>query len=121
MQVRDDSFEKLRFEHELINRRITWLLSSQTILFAAYGVALGTAQAGMAETFLKVTALSGIVIAGLIFIGVVAGILAKRTVWKDSRKKQFGIRTWITYVALIPDILLPVVFAVAWLSILRNT
>jgi hypothetical protein len=32
--------ERLKFEHELINRRVTWLLTSQSILFAAYGVAL---------------------------------------------------------------------------------
>jgi hypothetical protein len=38
--LRDKNFERLRFEHELINRRLTWLLSSQSILFAAYGVAL---------------------------------------------------------------------------------
>lgn len=116
----DENFERLRFEHELINRRLTWLLSSQSILFAAYGIALGAANQEIAGFFLKVTAISGIVIAGLILLGVVAGILAKRTVWKDSKKKQFGVRTWITYMALIPDTLLPTVFIVAWLSILLN-
>lgn len=34
----DKYFKRLEFEHELINRRLTWLLSSQTILFAAYGI-----------------------------------------------------------------------------------
>jgi DMSO/TMAO reductase YedYZ heme-binding membrane subunit len=114
----DESFERLRFEHELINRYLTWLLSSQTILFAAYGVALGTAKPGVADFFLKVTAISGAVIAGLIFIGVISGILAKLTVWKDSQKRQFGVRTWITYLALIPDTFLPLVFAIAWIFIL---
>jgi hypothetical protein len=117
----DESFERLKFEHELINRRLTWLLSSQTILFAAYGVALGTAKPEGARFFLKTTAISGTVIACLIWIGVIAGILAKRTVWKDSRKEQFGVRTWITYLALLPDTLLPVVFAMAWLYILRQS
>jgi len=114
----NEYFERLRFKHELINRRLTWLLSSQTILFAAYGVALGTAQPGKAEIFLKVTAISGAAIACLILIGVIAGILAKRTVWKDSHTEQFGVRTPITYLALIPDTLLPVVFAIAWICII---
>jgi hypothetical protein len=28
--------ERLKLEHELINRRVTWLLSPQTILFAEH-------------------------------------------------------------------------------------
>lgn len=123
--LHDQGFERLRFEHELINRRLTWLLSSQSILFAAYGVALfatepGTSQAAAADLFLRVTAITGTVIAILILIGIVAGILAKRTVWKDSKEKQFGVRTWITYLGLVPDILLPLVFAVAWIWILSS-
>jgi hypothetical protein len=123
--LRDKNFERLRFEHELINRRLTWLLSSQSILFAAYGVALrtggpGTSASEIVDLFLRVTAITGTVIAILILIGVVAGILAKRTVWKDSKEKQFGVRTWITYLGLVPDVLLPIVFAVAWISILSS-
>ena len=38
MNDENDYFEKLKFEHELLSRRVTWLLASQTILFAAYGV-----------------------------------------------------------------------------------
>ena len=30
---------------------------------------------------------------GLILIGVVAAILATNTVWKDSKEKEFGVRT----------------------------
>lgn len=33
-----DYTARQKFEHELINRRVTWLLTSQTILFAAYGL-----------------------------------------------------------------------------------
>jgi hypothetical protein len=118
----DESFIRLRFEHELINRRLTWLLSSQSILFAAYGIALvATTNQEIANFFLKVTAISGTVIACLTLIGVISGILAKRTVWKDSQKKQFGVRTWITYMALVPDALLPIVFALAWIFILHRS
>lgn len=125
----DKTFERLRFEHELINRRLTWLLSSQSILFAAYGVAAGlsaaqtdtAAQSDIAGFFLNVTAITGAFISGLILIGVIAGILAKRTVWKDSQQKEFGVRTWTTYLGLVPDTLLPIVFGVAWIFILANS
>ena len=33
-----DYMNRLDFEHELINRRVTWLLTSQSILFAIYGI-----------------------------------------------------------------------------------
>ena len=33
--------QRLQFEHELINRRLTWLLTSQRILFAALAFVLG--------------------------------------------------------------------------------
>lgn len=113
----DDHFERLRFEHDLIDRRLTWLLSSQSILFATYGIAQGSSNQRIRDLFLKVTAISGIVIAGLILLGVISGVLAKHTVWKDSQSKHFGVRTWITYLALVPDTFLPVVFVVAWLVI----
>jgi hypothetical protein len=80
----------------------------------------GTSTSEIANLFLRVTAITGTVIALLILIGVIAGILAKRTVWKDSKEKQFGVRTWITYLGLVPDVLLPIVFAVAWISILSS-
>ena len=34
--------DRLKFEHDLINRRLTWLLTSQSILFAALAFVLGT-------------------------------------------------------------------------------
>ena len=37
--------ERLKFEHELINTRVTWLMASQSILFAAYGAAFNNPKA----------------------------------------------------------------------------
>lgn len=117
-----DYWERLSFEHELINRRLTWLLTSQTILFAAYGFSVRATNPRVADSFRQVTATSGIVIAALILLGILAGIAAKHSVWRDYRRSHsnepFGVRTWVTYVALVPDILLPVVFIVAWSAIL---
>ncbi len=65
--------EKLKFEHELINRRVTWLLTSQTILFAAYGVALDTST----RWFLRTVAFTGAALAILLLAGIVAAFFAK--------------------------------------------
>ena len=37
-----DQNHRQEFEHDLLNRKTTWGLTGQTILFAAYGVTLGT-------------------------------------------------------------------------------
>src|SRR5438034_10742862 len=36
-----DHNHQQEFEHELINRKTTWSLTAQTILFTAYGLVLG--------------------------------------------------------------------------------
>jgi hypothetical protein len=117
---RDRYADRLQFEHQLINRRLTWLLTSQSVLFAAYGFA--TRPENPPKVFLLVTPIAGAVISGLILIGVACAILAKCAVWRDFQKKYtkepFGVRTWITFVAFVPDLLLPAVFAGAWMWIL---
>jgi hypothetical protein len=115
--------DRLAFEHELINRRLTWLLTSQALLFAAYGFALKGDETEGKALFLKAVPTSGAIIASLILVGVVAGLLAKTFVWIDYRAQEdgtrepFGVRTWITVVAFLPDVLLPIVFVVAWKSL----
>ena len=37
---RKEYLEPIRHEQGLINRRLTWLLTSQSMLFAAYGIML---------------------------------------------------------------------------------
>jgi len=105
----------MQFEHELIHRRLTWLLTSETILFAAYGVALGKAP-----WFLEIVAIVGLAISAAVFVGIVASLLAKIHIWLDFRnvpgneKEPFWVRTWITFMGFAPDLALPIVFAVVW-------
>src|ERR1700716_677265 len=119
--------ERERFEHELINRRLTWLLTSQSLLFAAFGVALRAEKlTEFTKVFLRATTLTGISIAAFIWIGVVAGIFAKVTAWRDYKrdhdaKAQLCLRNWITYSALAPDVFMPIVFALAWIFINYQT
>ena len=127
--------KRQRFKHDLINRKTTWLLSTQTILFAAYGVTLGAATAGHAEAvFRKIIACLGAAVAMLMWIGIVALIRSKhlsftqyRAYFGDPAREipepldrellQWGVNTRNTSLALAPDALLPLAFVVAWLAV----
>ena len=114
--------KRLEFEHELINRRLTWLLTSQSILFAAIAFVLGKEKLTDEQLlFSKIISVLGMSIAFAILIGIIMGIAAKIITWQDSKKegiKHFGVRTWITCMAFIPDVFMPIAFGVAWWYIL---
>ena len=135
-QVWDDHQRRQEFEHQLIDRKTVWLLTSQTLLFAAYGVSLGAGSD--AQEFRDVTQWLGIAVSAITLIGVVAVINSKRLSWKDYRghfgaaRPEFvpesawkdsasdggltwGVRTPNTWIALAPDVLLPLAFIVAWI------
>ena len=122
--IKNEYFKKLKFEHKLLNQRLTWLLLSQTILFAGYGIVLKEGKDGTQNFY--VIATSGFIIACLILIGVIAGIIAKFKLTEYYNMKlperyrplKVGVETWITWWALVPDILLPVTFMIAWLALL---
>ncbi len=119
------------FEHQLIDRKTTWLLTTQAILFAAYGVALDE-NCDKATTFGDVVALSGLAIASILLIGILALINSKRLSFHQFRKYfkdraeglpeplndkelQWGVVTWNTRIVLLPDVALPLIFIAAWL------
>jgi hypothetical protein len=128
----DDHNHRQEFEHDLINRKTTWLLTTQALLFAAYGVTfIGDRIDGMRIPFRNVVAYSGLAIAAIVVVGVCAVIISKFLSWKayraffdsnpialpmplDQGKLQWGVHTVNTLAALAPDVLLPVVFIVAW-------
>jgi hypothetical protein len=115
---REDYSARLKFEHELINRRVTWLLTSQSILFAAYGVALKAP----APWFLRTVAVTGGAISVFIFVGILAAFAAKYCTWRDFKNsgnptEPFWVRTSITYIAFIPEFAMPIVFTIAWATL----
>lgn len=112
---RHEYSERMKFEHELINRRVTWLLTSQSILFAAYGIALNA----NASSFLGVVAFTGAMTAVFVLVGILASFAAKFCTWKDfqnsgNQKEPFWVRTPITYLGFVPDFMLPILFAIVW-------
>jgi len=111
---------RLGFEHELIGRRIGWLLASQTILLTAYGLTLDKGKDGPAtETYRFWIPRIGLLVALVVLFGVVAAALAKYQTWRDFREEnscaEWGVRTYITLIGLVPDFGLPITFAFAWL------
>jgi hypothetical protein len=133
-QMRDvwhDHNSRQEFEHTLIDRKTTWLLTTQTILFAAYGVTFsseGTPQGR--EVFRIVVGCSGAALAALGYYGVARLVKSKELSWQDYRaffktslqlpgplegkELKWGVRTDNTRHSLYPDRLFPVVFIIAW-------
>jgi len=128
------------FEHELINRKTTWLLATQTLLFAAYGVTFTSAgNDAHVDEFRRVVAYSGLSIALIVLVGVVALIRSKFRSWKayrafyvdsktvdpprplDKGPLEWGVLTRNTFVTLLPDVLLPLVFVAAWSALARDS
>jgi hypothetical protein len=138
--VWNDSNHRQEVEHNLINRQATWSLTGQTILFAAYGLSLTSDSVDKGNELRNVIAFSGFAIAVVVLIGILALINSKRILWRDyeclyldstkevrlprpanERKHQWGVRTCNTLVTLLPDVSLPLIFAGAWLYLLRRS
>ena len=78
-RYRDELYE----EDKLIKDRITWLLTSQTILFTAYGFLKTESQ------ILYLIVPLGFIISWLIYIGVLAALLA--CFYCRNRLKKIGL------------------------------
>ena len=117
---KSEYLDRLKFEHDSISHRISWLLTSQTILYAAYGLA-GKDESELPDLFFDVVAVSGLTVSFFVLVGVIAAALAKYFVWskyksesRDDSEPWGGIKTWITVMGLFPDFFLPLVFIGGW-------
>ena len=142
--VWEDSYHRQEFEHELIDRKTTWGLTSQTILFTAYGVTLGgnnasknSDLAAISNDFRKVVILAGLFIAAVTFVAVVATINSKRLSWRQYEEFydhhpslkgplvkepfQWGVSTPNTIVTMALEAFLPLIFFGAWLYLLKHS
>jgi hypothetical protein len=134
-QVWTDQDSRQRFEHELIDRKTTWWLTSQAILFAAYGVTLRSDTVTEDDKFRQVVAAAGLASAIVTSIGVSALIRSKFLSWKfyaasyakeehhlpppyEGHLLPWGVKTSNTLVTLMPDVALPLIFGGAWLWLL---
>ncbi|WP_133251942.1 hypothetical protein [Actinomycetospora cinnamomea] len=79
-----DYSKALEFEHDLINRKITWLLTSQTILFAALGLTLQALVLRMVD----IIAYVGLALCSIGLLGLVGNFRAKRFVHSDYKASR---------------------------------
>jgi hypothetical protein len=133
--VWNDYNHKQEFEHNLINRKTTWSLTTQGILFAAYGVTFSAKISQGLSDFRSAVAIAGLVVAILTFIGIAFLILSK-WISHTGYRKYFGRGNclpgplkgkrleWgsagreVTLLTLVPDLGMPVVLIVAWCVLL---
>jgi hypothetical protein len=114
--------EKWKHEDELINQRLTWLLFTQTILFAGYANILSKELNSHIETFLLLMSIFGILFCCVIGVSVAAAIYAMFDLKKQA--KQSDITTKIdsslkaTKWGLLASITLPILFLMLWVAIL---
>jgi hypothetical protein len=127
----DDYNHRQEFEHTLIDRKTTWLLATQALLVAGYGVTFDSKNSPEElEEFRNVVAGVGMGISGIVLVGVVFLIVSKLRAWAEYRdyfaeggtpqlplggeKLKWGAGHWNTFLTLLPDVLLPIAFLVGW-------
>lgn len=121
--------EKWTHEDHLINYRISWLLVSQALFFAAYGVFSNVVpdpkwNAKAAKLIVSIPIL-GITISILAGISIIAAIVAQRSLSKytfdfKGLSTPFGINTLssVDMMGHSPAALLPLFFLIAWIVVL---
>ena len=116
--IRDMIFK----EDEFVNHRLTWLVTVQGLLFAALGFAWGkgTALTGLLGAIGIVVSITSFVCL-LVSQQAIHGLVKK---W-DLRKKDdyvgpdiIGFRSSAIVGLLLPWIILPLLFVVAWIFVL---
>jgi hypothetical protein len=136
-----DYNDNQKFEHDLINRKTTWSLTIQGLLFAAYGVTFGKmadfqniSGSDSVFEFRRGIAVLGLMVAIATFVGVAAVINSKRRqrlLYRDfyrnsieyslplpHKKLHWGVSTRNTWWTLVPDLILPWLFAGMWVYVL---
>jgi hypothetical protein len=129
-----DFNHRQEFEHLSVDRKTTWGLTTQALLFTAYGVTFaGRSVPDELDHFRGVVAWAGLIIAAFTLLGIAAHINSKRLSWKqyqnfyknstttvhlpapfEDKKLAWGVNTYNTLLTLIPDIGFPAVFIGAW-------
>lgn len=141
-QAWSDYQSRQAFEHQLIDRKTVWFLTTQGLLFTAYGVVSSSdkvMEATRRQVVLDGLSKLGVFLSVLALVGVGAMINSKRISWRDYRNRfgetiprfvpkrawarnrlPWGVRTSNTLVSLIPDLLYPVAFGSTWLVFARG-
>ncbi len=120
-----DLREKWVHEDNLVDHRLTWLLVSQTLMFAGYGVLLDSLarcpsanQASHIKRLLTYLPVFGIV-TSLLILGSIAAALWAMIILR-KRNPDLDVYRGATVLGSLASIGLPLVFAFAWYVALRS-
>lgn len=119
--TREEYLQRLVYENDLMNQRLTWLLTSQSLLFAGYGVILNAklreqANNRIAQTVMTLGASSSF----LIWSGIIAAIGAIVRLHHESGQRDFVVWRWTNVVGWSVPLLLPLLFMGSWLNLPRT-
>src|SRR5438477_12874843 len=134
MEMHDatQSLEEIRrrIEHEdnLLNQRVSWVVSSQAFLLTGHAILLNGPQVLRREQFnhthdllMKLIPVTSIAVTALIWLGILAGLLAMRDL-RMCAAKHSGYdashvqgRAFTRRVGLTIPALIPIAFLVTWL------
>ena len=122
MKITPEKYWELKHkEDELMSQRLSWLLTSQIVLFALYGVLLsGNVRLENSGRLTSVIELLGITIACLILLGIIAAIIATCILYRKvnvnkpiSEKQSLGVHPVLTVIGWLVAALIPVIFIIA--------
>jgi hypothetical protein len=129
------SFEMIssRIEHEdnLLNQRVSWIVSSQAFLLTGYAILLNAPLQPRSEQFqhdhallMKLIPFTSIFVTSLLWIGILAGIRAIRELRARAKARpgfeagQTLARPLTRAIGLAIPALIPVAFLLTWLWLL---
>jgi len=116
-----DLREKWVHEDDLLDHRVTWLLLSQTLLFAAYGVCLAAPTdpkfPQKIERLVAVTPVLGIALAVAVSAAIAAAYFAQKSLQclTLERLSVPGVHNWVGHSSIV---VYPVFFVAAWVTVL---
>jgi hypothetical protein len=122
---------RLAHEDDLINQRISWLMSSQSFLLTAYAITLnglagdiGRPEATVQRRLLELLPTTGIACVILVGIAVIGGMFALSELRRIAVEKFPSDRVdiicspRIQFLGISAPILIPLVFLFIWVAIL---
>jgi hypothetical protein len=106
--------EKIRHEENLINTRLTWMLTFQGFLFAAASLAADESRAAIRE----VVPLVGIAVAALSLLGLAAAYGTIDVARREHGGGHFGGMGWRRIFGRTNSLGIPVAVVIAWVALL---
>lgn len=121
LDLEDERSARARWWHEdnLVNQRLTWLLQSQVLLFAGYGVLVrGEVSASDPEkavALIRALPVIGLLVGILIALGIRAAWFAQEKLQESYGERiHLGVCEQTTQIGRLPAGYLPFVFIASW-------